>query len=159
VKKVSRAENPSARAMARENSARTHHYPIGIQYLYVSQSWSLRKGFRFLFQIFIMAVIQRILTCSPDDGHFLPSGKVLPFSQAKATVRDPMARNKLMLNILMIYLTLHNARLTVTVLNSWFLCPFYLLFLSFLRLIKCILSSDESDQWSSHRNQFNSRHN
>ena len=98
-------------------------------------------------------------TCSPDDGHFLPSGKVLPFSQAKATVRDPMARNKLTLNILMIYLTLHNARLTVTVLNSWFLCPFYLLFLSFLRLIKCILSSDESDQWSSHRNQFNSRHN
>jgi hypothetical protein len=60
-----------------------------------------------------------VLTCSPDDGHVVPSGKVV-FSQAKVPVRDPMASTKPMLNILTVYLTLHKARLTVTVLITGF---------------------------------------
>ena len=51
------------------------------------------------------------LTCSPDGGQVVPSGKVV-FSQAKVPVRDPMASTEPMLNILTVYLTLHKARLT-----------------------------------------------
>ena len=53
------------------------------------------------------------------------------FSQAKVPVMDPMASTKPMLNILTVYLTLHKARLIVTVLNNSVLCHSYLLFLSF----------------------------
>ena len=69
-------------------------------------------------------------TCSPDGGQVVPSGKVV-FSQAKVPVRDPMASTNPMLNILTVYLTLHKARLTVTVLNNSLLFHSYLLFLSF----------------------------
>ena len=108
----------------------------------------LRKDFRCFFQIFTMAVIWRLLTWFPVGGQVVPSGKVV-FSQAKVPVRDPMASTKPMLNILTVYLTLHKARLTVTVLNTSLFCHSYLFFIFWDKV------NAFSAQKSSHKKYFN----